>query len=926
MSRTRYEWTLLDYAIWPPARSPCRSTRRPAPSRSQWILSDSGAVAVVVETAEHRALVDEVARRAARPAHVWQIEPEAPDAPGAVERARRARRGRARRRRCERRRAGAAPTTWPRSSTPPAPPAGPRAASSPTATCCPRCSDGRRAAPGAVQRRRVDAAVPAAGARVRPVDPVRRHATRARSSATPPDVEEPARRPGGVPADVPARGARGCSRRSTTPPGSRRTPTARARSSTAPPTPRSPRARRWTPAARRSGCGSSTRCSTGWSTASCGRRSAAVRRRDLRRRPARRPARPLLPRHRPADPRGLRADRDLRRRHASTRSTRSGSARVGRPLPGHAVRIADDGEILLTRRHRVPRLLEQRDGDRRGDRRDGWFHTGDIGELDDDGYLTITGRKKEIIVTAGGKNVAPAVLEDRLRAHPLVSQCMVVGDQQPFIGRAGHHRPGGAARLAASATASRPATRSRDLVDDPELRAEIQAAVDDANKAVSQAEAIREFRILPVDFTEAGGELTPSLKVKRATSWRRSTPTRSPRIYARHQAARLSRRRRPGRAGPAPSERTAGGAGGDRTARSSRARIHARPAAPMAAARVRVGEQAGEGVGERRRRSRPSTTWPVAPVLHGLRRAAGVAGHHRQAGRRRLQADDAEPLDVQPAAAGAARHREDVAGGVVGGQLGRRHRAGEHHVLGDPAAGGEPRAAARRSGPPPTSSSRVRAPAPGRRGRARISASWPLRGTSRDTQATTGRVAEAVPAAQLGARRRIGPERRRCRRRAAAAPGRRRAERGGDPAAGVVARGGERRRCRGRSGAAPAGRRAASTSRPRGRACWRRTRATPARAAQRRRRAGRAARPRRTRRCRTPCARASSAARAGDAGRRQHQRRRVAVHRVTAARASNSAAPAPGGRVRRRARRPAAGRRARAGRSGCRRAGAGSRW
>jgi long-chain acyl-CoA synthetase len=188
---------------------------------------------------------------------------------------------------------------------------------------------------------------------------------------------------------------------------------------------------------------------------------------------------------------------------------------VGRPIPGVSIRIADDGEILL-RGENVFRgywrneaaTADVLDGD-------GWFATGDLGSIDDDGFVTITGRKKEILVTAGGKNVAPAVLEDRLRAHPLISQCMVVGDQQPFIGclitvdpeawpawKAAHGKP-------AAATVA-------ELRADPQLRAEIQAAVDDANKAVSRAEAIRSFRILPVDFTEEGGELTPSLKLKRS--------------------------------------------------------------------------------------------------------------------------------------------------------------------------------------------------------------------------------------------------------------------------------------------------------------------------------------------------------------------------------------------------------------------------
>jgi long-chain acyl-CoA synthetase len=187
---------------------------------------------------------------------------------------------------------------------------------------------------------------------------------------------------------------------------------------------------------------------------------------------------------------------------------------IGRPVPGHAVRIADDGEILV-KGPIVFRRYWKNETATADAFTDGWFHTGDIGELDDAGFLTITGRKKEIIVTAGGKNVAPAVLEDRLRAHPLVSQCMVVGDGQPFIGALvtidAEALPGWRERNGKPA-----ADGVADLVDDPDLRAEIARAVEEANKAVSRAEQIREFRILPVDFTEAGGEMTPTMKVKRA--------------------------------------------------------------------------------------------------------------------------------------------------------------------------------------------------------------------------------------------------------------------------------------------------------------------------------------------------------------------------------------------------------------------------
>ncbi|MDE3226890.1 MAG: long-chain fatty acid--CoA ligase [Acidobacteriota bacterium] len=186
---------------------------------------------------------------------------------------------------------------------------------------------------------------------------------------------------------------------------------------------------------------------------------------------------------------------------------------VGRPIPGTSVKIAEDGEVLI----RGPIVMqgywqndnansEVFDGER-------WFKTGDLGKLDDEGFLYIVGRKKELIVTAGGKNVAPAVLEDRLRAHPLVSQCMVVGDNQPFI--AALVTIDQDALKAWVANNKKDGASMNDLVNDPDLIAVIQTAVDDANKAVSKAESIRKFTILPTDFTIAGGHLTAKLSVKR---------------------------------------------------------------------------------------------------------------------------------------------------------------------------------------------------------------------------------------------------------------------------------------------------------------------------------------------------------------------------------------------------------------------------
>ncbi len=187
---------------------------------------------------------------------------------------------------------------------------------------------------------------------------------------------------------------------------------------------------------------------------------------------------------------------------------------VGRPLPGVAMATADDGEVLIRGGIVMRGYWKNEQATKEAVDADGWFHTGDLGTLDADGYLTITGRKKEIIVTAGGKNVAPALLEDRLRAHPLISQAMCVGDGEPFIAALitidPEAFPGWKSRNGKDAGAS-----VGDLAEDPDLMAEVDLAVKEANQAVSKAEAIRKFRILPVDFTEDTGELTPTMKVKR---------------------------------------------------------------------------------------------------------------------------------------------------------------------------------------------------------------------------------------------------------------------------------------------------------------------------------------------------------------------------------------------------------------------------
>lgn len=186
---------------------------------------------------------------------------------------------------------------------------------------------------------------------------------------------------------------------------------------------------------------------------------------------------------------------------------------VGKLVPGNDMRLGDDDELLV-RGGVVFGGYWQNQSETDAVFSDGWFHTGDLGAIDDDGFLTIVGRKKEIIVTAGGKNVAPALLEDRLRAHPLISQAMVVGDAQPFIAALitidPEAFPGWKQRNGKDAAAT-----VGDLAEDPDLLADVDLAVKDANQAVSHAESIRKIRILPVDFTEDTGELTPTLKVKR---------------------------------------------------------------------------------------------------------------------------------------------------------------------------------------------------------------------------------------------------------------------------------------------------------------------------------------------------------------------------------------------------------------------------
>ena len=186
---------------------------------------------------------------------------------------------------------------------------------------------------------------------------------------------------------------------------------------------------------------------------------------------------------------------------------------VGVPIPGTTIKIAEDGEVLIQGPIVMQGYWKNEAANAEVFSGDRWFHSGDLGKLDDEGFLYIVGRKKELIVTAGGKNVAPAVLEDRLRAHPLISQCMVVGDNQPFIASLITIDQDS---LKTWVTANKKEGASlADLTNDPDLISVIQTAVDEANKAVSRAESIRKFTILPTDFTIAGGQLTAKLSLKR---------------------------------------------------------------------------------------------------------------------------------------------------------------------------------------------------------------------------------------------------------------------------------------------------------------------------------------------------------------------------------------------------------------------------
>ena len=186
---------------------------------------------------------------------------------------------------------------------------------------------------------------------------------------------------------------------------------------------------------------------------------------------------------------------------------------VGRPVPGNEIKLGEDGEILV-KGVCVFKGYYNREDLTEDAFVDGWYATGDLGTIDEDGFLTITGRKKEILVTASGKNVAPGLMEDRVRSVPIVSQCVVVGEGRPYVGALvtvdEEALPGWLERHNLPSD-----TKIEDLVENKDLLADIQEGIDSANDTVSRAESIRKFRVLTTDLTEETGHLTPSLKIRR---------------------------------------------------------------------------------------------------------------------------------------------------------------------------------------------------------------------------------------------------------------------------------------------------------------------------------------------------------------------------------------------------------------------------
>ena len=204
------------------------------------------------------------------------------------------------------------------------------------------------------------------------------------------------------------------------------------------------------------------------------------------------------------------------------RATDAKIGKVGRVLPGCAVKIADDGEILL-KGSNVLRGYWKNPEATKATMEGDWFKTGDIGELDDEGFITITGRKKELIVTAGGKNVAPTALEDPLRASPIIGQAVVIGDQRPFVAALLSLDPEMMPVWLANNGQPSDLTLSQ-AAKNPRVLQELQKAVDEVNSTVSNAEAIKKFEVIDSELSEKSGHLTPSLKIKREAVTRDFAP------------------------------------------------------------------------------------------------------------------------------------------------------------------------------------------------------------------------------------------------------------------------------------------------------------------------------------------------------------------------------------------------------------------
>jgi long-chain acyl-CoA synthetase len=184
---------------------------------------------------------------------------------------------------------------------------------------------------------------------------------------------------------------------------------------------------------------------------------------------------------------------------------------IGKPFPGVEIKIADDGEILV----KGPNVFQGYYKNPEATAEtivDGWLHTGDIGEIDPDGFIKITGRKKDIIITAGGKNITPANLEAEIKQHPLVSQCVVIGDRRPYLVALVTLDP---ETSAAYAKEEGLPSDLAELAKSEKVRASIQAHLDQVNEKFARVEQVKKFEILPQDLSQEGGELTPTMKVKR---------------------------------------------------------------------------------------------------------------------------------------------------------------------------------------------------------------------------------------------------------------------------------------------------------------------------------------------------------------------------------------------------------------------------